>query len=218
MAASGTVLIRHGDRGGASSSRAATSGASKRGIRSRAVDVAVVAAWKRGGSRSGGAGADDVAAPTNNITSLAAMGVGAAIGPMAAPGGGLEGAAPLSNQPLQLAIPPQGHRVEWRRRLGGGLAAERQNVGRTIRSGTLASPTVAGWCGAAVGAWYLSHPVSANCGHFGGRRVNSRHASQASRVCNSPRLDYSRGLRFWCRSDAHRRCGPIGHPVAVAGC
>jgi hypothetical protein len=34
------------------------------------------------------------------------------------------------NQPLQ-TIPPQGHRVESRRRLGGGLAAERQIVRRT---------------------------------------------------------------------------------------
>jgi hypothetical protein len=29
-------------------------------------------------------------------------------------------------KPLQLTIPPQGHRVESRGRLGGGLAAERQ--------------------------------------------------------------------------------------------
>ena len=65
-----------------------------------------------------------------------------------------------------------------------------------IRSGTLASTTAAGWFGAAFGAWHLSHPVSANCGHFGGRRVTFRHASQASCVCNNPRLDYSRGLRF----------------------
>jgi hypothetical protein len=32
--------------------------------------------------------------------------------------------------PLQLTIPPQGHRVESRRRLSGGLAAERQGVGQ----------------------------------------------------------------------------------------
>jgi hypothetical protein len=29
----------------------------------------------------------------------------------------------LPNKPLQLSIPPQGHRVESGRRLGGGLAA-----------------------------------------------------------------------------------------------
>ena len=35
--------------------------------------------------------------------------------------------------PLQLTIPPQGHRAESRRRLGGALAAERQSVGQTMR-------------------------------------------------------------------------------------
>jgi hypothetical protein len=29
----------------------------------------------------------------------------------------------LPNMPLQLSIPPQGHRVESKRRFGGGLAA-----------------------------------------------------------------------------------------------
>jgi len=47
----------------------------------------------------------------------------------------LLGHGPLSPwgaiKPLQLAIPPQGDRIESRGRLGGGLAAERQIVRRT---------------------------------------------------------------------------------------
>ena len=40
-----------------------------------------------------------------------------------------------SNKPLQLPIPPQELRVESRRRLGGGLAAERQGVRQSSARG-----------------------------------------------------------------------------------
>ena len=54
-------------------------------------------------------------------------------------GGWGEGlSSPPSNKPLQLSIPPQGHRVESKHQLGGGLAAERQGVGRTDMTSILA--------------------------------------------------------------------------------
>ena len=65
------------------------------------------------------------------------------------------------NKPLQLTIPPPGHRVESKCRLGGGLAAERQGVSQTIPPNFLfvvtAMSTLAVTTPAAADEWERSY-------------------------------------------------------------